>query len=78
MPPTITKSHEKARNMAEIINLRMARKAKARSEAEKKAEANRAKFGQTKAEKTVRKLEETRASRAHEAGRLEKPEDGDR
>mgnify|MGYP002135968369 CR=1 FL=1 len=37
MPPTITKSHEKARNMAEIINLRMARKAKARSEAEKQA-----------------------------------------
>ncbi|OYU49493.1 MAG: DUF4169 domain-containing protein [Rhizobiales bacterium PAR1] len=60
--------------MAEIINLRMARKAKARGEAEKQAEQNRAKFGQTKAEKKVRKLEEARAAKAHAAGALEKPE----
>lgn len=37
--------------MAEIINLRSARKAKARSEKEAAAEANRIKFGRTKAEK---------------------------
>ncbi|KAF0232284.1 MAG: hypothetical protein FD175_106 [Beijerinckiaceae bacterium] len=58
--------------MAEIINLRMARKAKARSEAGKQAEENRAKFGQTKADKKARKAEATRAGKAHAAGRIEK------
>lgn len=38
--------------MGEIVNLRMARKRKARAEAETEAAANRAKFGRTKAEKT--------------------------
>lgn len=57
--------------MAEIINLRKARKARERSAAEKQAEQNRAKFGQTKPEKTLRKLEDTRAKNAHEAGKLE-------
>lgn len=60
--------------MAEIINLRMARKAKARSEAEKQAEQNRATFGQTKAEKQLRKAEAARAGKAHDAGKLEKPD----
>ncbi len=60
--------------MAEIINLRIARKAKARTEAGRQAEENRAKFGQTKAEKKTRKAEEARAGKAHAAGRLEKPE----
>jgi hypothetical protein len=58
--------------MAEIINLRAFRKAKSRSEAGKRAEENRAKFGQTKSEKRARKAEETRAGKVHEAGRLEK------
>ena len=61
--------------MADIINLRLARKARARTDAEKQAEQNRARFGQTKAEKTVRKLEEARAKKAHEAGKRE-PENG--
>jgi Domain of unknown function (DUF4169) len=56
--------------MADIINLRLARKAKARTESEKTAEQNRAKFGQTKAEKTARKLEEARAKKVHEAGKI--------
>jgi Domain of unknown function (DUF4169) len=60
--------------LAEIINLRKARKAKERSAAEKQAEQNRAKFGQTKAEKTIRKLEEARAAKAHDAGRIEADE----
>lgn len=60
--------------MAEIINLRMARKAKARAEAGRQAEQNRAKFGQTKAEKQARKAETARAGKAHDAGKLEKPE----
>ena len=37
--------------MADIVNLRQARKAKARSDKEKIAEANRAKFGRTKADR---------------------------
>ena len=37
--------------MAEIINHRQARKAKARAEEADKAAANRAKFGRSKAEK---------------------------
>jgi len=39
--------------MAEIVNLRQARKAKARAEKEAEAAANRAKFGQTKAERSA-------------------------
>ncbi len=38
-------------NMAEVINLRMARKARKRSDAVAEADANRAKFGRSKAEK---------------------------
>ena len=37
--------------MAEIVNLNRARKAKARDAAEAKATENRAKYGQTKAER---------------------------
>jgi hypothetical protein len=56
--------------MAEIVNLRRARKARARAEAEKQAEANRAAFGRPKAEKRAAKAENARAERAHEAGRI--------
>lgn len=44
--------------MAEVINLRQIRKAKARSEKEAAAEENRVRFGQTKAEKACRRLED--------------------
>ncbi len=39
--------------MAEIINLRQARKHKARADKEKQAEQNRLTFGRTKAEKDL-------------------------
>ena len=39
--------------MAEIVNLRQARKAKARASKEAEAATNRAKFGRPKAEKQV-------------------------
>ncbi|WP_081916948.1 DUF4169 family protein [Caulobacter sp. UNC358MFTsu5.1] len=39
--------------MAEILNLNQARKAKAKTEAKTKAAENRAKFGRTKADKTL-------------------------
>ncbi len=38
--------------MGDVVNLKMVRKAKARAERETLAQANRAKFGRTKAEKT--------------------------
>lgn len=47
--------------MAEILNLRAARKAKDRAEARAKADRNAAKFGRTKAEKA---LETARAEKA--------------
>lgn len=49
--------------MAEVINLRQARKAKRRSEAERQAQANRAKHGRTTAEKRRAEAERLR----HEA-----------
>lgn len=42
--------------MAEIINLRLAKKARSRQDKEKKAEENRIKFGRTKAEKETARL----------------------
>lgn len=47
--------------MAEIVNLRQARKAKARAEKDKTAEANRVLHGTPKA---LRKLEEARQQQA--------------
>ena len=50
--------------MAELINLRRARKAKAKAEKTKTAEANRALHGIAK---PVRKLAEARAEKARQA-----------
>lgn len=49
--------------MAEIVNLRTARKAKARDDARAKADENAAKFGRSKAEKDLQ------AARAEKAAR---------
>lgn len=43
--------------MAEIVNLRQMRKQKARQDKEKTADANRLKFGRTKAERQQTKAE---------------------
>ena len=48
---------------AEIINLRRVKKNLARAESEKQAEANRVKFGRSKAEKTVTTIENNRVSK---------------
>jgi len=53
--------------MAEIINLRLARKARDRQKAAQKATENRAKFGRTKGEKTLE---------ARRAEKLERDLDG--
>ncbi|UYY57377.1 DUF4169 family protein [Sphingomonas sp. S2-65] len=49
--------------MAEIINLNRARKARAKATADVKAEANRVKFGRSKAEKQAEAAERSRAER---------------
>ena len=49
--------------MAEIVNLRLARKAKAGASKEATAAANRAAFGRSKAEKTAAIIEAARAAR---------------
>jgi hypothetical protein len=49
--------------MAEIINLRTARKGRARADKEAAASANRRQFGQTKDEKRVAREEQARIDR---------------
>ncbi|MGN6123700.1 MAG: DUF4169 family protein [Sphingomonas oligoaromativorans] len=46
--------------MAEIVNLNRARKAKARVDAAKQAEANRARFGRTRADREAEAAEQAR------------------
>lgn len=55
--------------MADIINLRQARKVKARADKERAAEANRAKFGRTKADRESGRLAEARRERQLEGCR---------
>ncbi|MCC6827491.1 MAG: DUF4169 family protein [Novosphingobium sp.] len=57
--------------MAEIINLRMARKARARAEAGRKAEANRRKHGETAAERQRREMAGARLAREVDGARRE-------
>lgn len=57
--------------MADIINLRTARKAKARAEKEATAEANRIKFGRTKAEKLLTAAERALAEKKIDAHKRE-------
>jgi hypothetical protein len=49
--------------VAEIVNLRRARKAKARGEREASAQENRRRFGRTKAEKAKEVAEREKAAR---------------
>ena len=53
--------------MAEIVNLRQARKNKARAGKEARAAENRVAFGRTKAEKTLTKAEQDLAKSRLEA-----------
>lgn len=56
--------------MAEIINLRRARKARDRVAAAKVAEANRAKFGRTKAEREAEAQARARVERMLDGAKL--------
>ncbi|MBT0669861.1 DUF4169 family protein [Novosphingobium profundi] len=57
--------------MAEIVNLRMARKARARADAGAKAEQARARHGQTKGERAIRAAEIARLERTVEGAKRE-------
>jgi len=57
--------------MTEIVNLKRARKDKARRQRSTEADANRRRFGRTRAEKQADKDAEERARKAHDARRLE-------
>jgi len=61
--------------MADIVNLKRARKARARAEAEAVASANRAKFGRPKAERARDGAETERAARSHAAHRIAPDDD---
>ena len=60
--------------MAEIINLRQARKQKARAEREAAAAENRVKFGRTKAERQKEAGEKELADRRHQTHLIERLE----
>jgi hypothetical protein len=57
--------------MTEPINLNKARKARDRAADKTQAAENRVRFGRTKTEKTVSKLEAERARRAHDDAKRE-------
>ncbi|MFC5392939.1 DUF4169 family protein [Bosea vestrisii] len=62
--------------MAEIVNLRRARKARDRASAEAQAEQNRIAFGRTKAERKLTEAEKRLAERRLEGHRLSDDPDG--
>lgn len=55
---------------ADIVNLRRARKAKARAEKEQRAAENRVLFGRSKIERTAAAAEKARERAAHEGLKL--------
>lgn len=60
--------------MAQIINLRQARKARKRGEAEQQAAENRAKYGRTKAQKASDRREAEQRATELDGKRLEPDE----
>ncbi|MGD9880962.1 DUF4169 family protein [Reyranella sp.] len=58
--------------MAEIVNLRRARRDKARRDRENEADANRRRFGRTKAQKAADRQDEERARRTLDGKLIEK------
>jgi Domain of unknown function (DUF4169) len=61
--------------MGDVVNLRHARKAKARAQAEARAQESRAKHGATKAERNAEKSKTTLLERRLDAHRREPPDD---
>ena len=61
--------------MAEIVNLNKLRKARARAEDDSRAEANRIKYGRTKAEKENDRRAAERRALLHQGKKLETGEE---
>ncbi|MEX0921899.1 MAG: DUF4169 family protein [Rhodovibrionaceae bacterium] len=61
--------------MTKVVNLRQARKARARQEKAAKAADNRVRFGRSKAERRESALESEAAVRSHDGHRLERDDD---
>jgi hypothetical protein len=61
--------------MGDLINLRQARKAKKRVEGESQAEANRGKYGRTKAEKRLSAMARQKLDAVVDGARRERAED---
>ncbi|WP_369695438.1 DUF4169 family protein [Jiella marina] len=59
--------------MAEIVNLRQARKARKRQDEAQRAEENRKRFGRTKSEKTLQSREAQRAEALLDGAKREVP-----
>ena len=57
--------------MAEPINLRRVRKARGRSEAERRAAENRARFGEATVVREARNSEHARSEREHEGKKID-------
>ena len=62
---------------ADIVNLRRARKTKARAEREQQAAENRVRFGRTKAERQAQSITRERERRTHLGRELERAATGD-
>lgn len=60
--------------MAEIVNLRRARKQRERAAAEQQAEQNRISFGRSKAERRLAEAERDKADRTLDGHRLADPD----
>jgi hypothetical protein len=58
--------------MADIVNLRRARKDKARQQRESEADANRRRFGRTKAEKAADKDAQDRSQREVDGKKIDR------
>jgi hypothetical protein len=61
--------------MGDVVNLRRARKDRARTEADRKAQANRISFGRTKTEKSLTSAERALAERRIDGHRLDRAHD---
>jgi hypothetical protein len=57
--------------VGDVVNLRRARKARERAEQDLRADANRRRFGRTKAERDQTETERSRAARDHEGKKLD-------
>ncbi len=64
--------------MGEVVNLRLARKRKARAEHDAQAAANRALHGRGKSEKIAEKTARQRSEASLDGHRLGKPDEDDR